>query len=154
MYKPEFMNFIISTAQAQGQYEEMAKRLKFTPFDNEQFLWCLLYQDGPHFFALRDLLRQGGYQFTVIENPLTLTSLNYTAILTPWSHSKGPEFVKIRGQQRPLPDMGLYYEAGDWDCPQQNFLFDWNDTQAWGYLIHRGLVTLEDVCEGAPTKLV
>lgn len=143
-FKPAYLEFILSTALSMGQYEELEKRFKYSPFDDKEFKWLLIYDGSPWFFVLRDALRRGGYRFELVDD-IDGRDLNYTAILTPWSHTRGPQLVRIRGENRPLSEMGLYYEAGDWDCPQQNFLCDWAEEHAWAYLIHHGLVHLGQV---------
>ena len=129
-----------------GQYEEAEKRLKYTPFDHTMFGWYMVYDKGPLFFALRDLLRRGQYVFAVTCDPHTVTHLQSTSIITPWSSQvEGePAVLRVRGQDFPRKDMPLYYESGDWDVPQQNFLFDWTEAQGWGYLIHHGILSMEE----------
>lgn len=130
-----------------GQYEEAAKRLKYTPFDHTMFGWYLVHDKGPLFFVLRDLLRKGNYVFAVTCDPLTVNHMSNVAIITPWSSRVDgePTVLRVRGQPFPRLDMPLYYESGDWDVPQQNFLFDWTEDQAWGYLVHHGLIDIEDL---------
>jgi hypothetical protein len=142
-FKPAYLEFIRTTALRTGQYEELEKRLKYTPFDDKEFKWLLVYDGSPWFFVLRDALRRGGYHFELCASDPSERDLNFTSILTPWSYSRGPQHVRIRGENRPRSEMGLYYEAGDWDCPQQNFLCDWEEAHVWAYLLHRNLVHLD-----------
>ena len=126
-------------------HEETEKRLKFTPFDHTTFGWYLVHQQGPLFFVLRDLLRRGNYQFSLIENPGDIAHLEDVAILTPWSTTCGNDPIKIRGEHYPLAQLPLYYESGDWGTPQQNFLFDWTEDMAVMYLIDKGIMDWEDI---------
>lgn len=139
-WNPEYIKFCISTSLATGQYEELEKRLKYTPFDDQQFRWWLMAESSPMFFVIREFLRRGNYVFSVCGNPLTLTSLENSVVITPWNADDHKQPMKVRGQYYDPKLMGLYYEAGDWDCPQFNPLFDWTEAQAWGYLTHSGLI--------------
>lgn len=126
-------------------HEEAEKRLKFTPFDHTTFAWYLIHEKGPLFFVLRDMLRRGGYKFAVIDNPGDVAHLEDLAILTPWAQTCGRDPIKIRGEHYPLSELPLYYESGDWGCPQQNFLFDWTEDQATMYLIEKDIMHWEDI---------
>lgn len=142
---PEYLKFVISSSRAMGIFTEAEKRLKYTPFDDKTFKWKLLYENTPTFFALRQLLREGGYSFEMVTvDPVTPPS--YVALLTPWTTMQGPPEVLVRGKPVTRAALPLYYEAGDWGCPQQNFLFDWSVEQAWAFLIDRGITTVEEVC--------
>lgn len=140
-YNPEFLKFCISSSLATDQYGELEKRLKFCPFSRNEFVWRLVHTNGPKFFVLRDMLRKGGYAFTVCDEPMTLTSLENTALLTAYCIEDRMQ-ARVRGKWLEADKMPLYVEAGNWDVPQINPLFDWTDAQAWGYLIHVGLETL------------
>lgn len=142
---PDYLKFTISSSRAMGLFDEAAKRLKYTPFDHQTFEWKLLFESTPMFFALRQLLREGSYRFElVVKDPPKPPE--YVALLTPWTTEIGPRNVLVRGRPIPRAELPLYYEAGSWGCPQQNFLFDWSTEQAWAFLIDRGITTVEDVC--------
>lgn len=128
-------------AQSTQQYQELAKRLRFSPFSSVGFKWLLVYENGPHFFVVRDMLRFLEMPFTLIQEPPQM--IPNTLILTPWSQYTDSGDVKIRGQLLPADKMPLYVEAGEWDAPQCNPVFDWTEEQAWTYLIDRGLINLE-----------
>lgn len=139
----EYWEYVLNSNKP--MYEETEKRLKYTPFDADTFVWYLIYEPSPLFIVLRDMLRRGNYRFQIAVDPTRLARRPYTSILTPWSAAVGDAQITIRGQLCDRMMMGLYYEAGDWDCPQQNFLFDWSEDQAIAYLIDRELLAYEDV---------
>lgn len=140
---PAYMNHVLQTCLATDQFGEAAKRLKYSPFDNNEFKWWLIHDNGPHFFVLRDLLRRGNHIFSVTAvDPNAMTSLDHSVVLTPWSAYQGDKSVRVRGSQLERTKMPLYVESGEWDCPQMNPLFDWTEDQAWAYLIHRDLIDI------------
>lgn len=146
---PDYLKFVISSSRAMGMFAETAQRLKYTPFDDKTFKWKLLYENIPEFFALRQLLREGGHSFELATPDLTETKhpiRDAVAIITPWTTSYGPNHVLVREKVKPRSELPLYYESGDWMCPQQNFLFDWSRDMAWAFLVDRGITTLEEVC--------
>ncbi len=138
-FKPQFLQYCIQASLGLGQYDEVEKRLRAAPFSHEETIWKLVHSKGPKFFVLREFLRRGNYVFTVCGEPLQLTSFGETVLLTARCIEDG--FVtRVRGTILEADKMPLYIEAGDWDCPQINPLFDWTEAQAWGYLIHAGLI--------------
>lgn len=152
---PDYLMFVLSSSRAMGIFGEAEKRLKYTPFDDKTFKWKLLYAPTPTFFALRRLLREGGYRFELVTAELEGTKhpvIGDVAILTPWTTVSGPPHILVREQVISREELPLYYESGDWICPQQNFLFDWSPEQAWAFLIDRGITTIEDVCSSKERK--
>jgi len=137
-----YIDWVINSSK--WLFEETEKRLKYSPFDHNQFHWWLIHSKGPHFFALRDLLRKDGYTFFVTAEPIALTTLENSVVLTAFCVSESTAQVRVRGQWLPRSQMPLYVEAGQWDCPQMNPLFDWTEDQAWAYLIDRKIVLPED----------
>lgn len=135
-YNPQYLEYTINSSVALGQYEELEKRLRFCPFDGNDFMWQLVYADGPLFFVVRHMLRRLGIHFEVLRAPVAHED---ALAITAWTSYDGKD-VKIRGQVFPAVQMPLYVESGEWDMPQCNPVFDWSRAQAWGYLIHHGLV--------------
>lgn len=137
-YNPQYLQFTINSSLATDQYEELRKRLVYCPFESDKFVWGLVYDDGPLFFVVRHMLKETQLPFNVVSDPMVLTQIE-GLFITPWTSYDGKE-QKVRGQMLPAIQMPLYVEAGHWDVPQCNPVFDWSRAQAWGYLIHHGLV--------------
>jgi hypothetical protein len=140
-FNPQYLRNTITASLVLDHYGETERRLKAAPIGPDICVWKLVYSKGPKFFVLRDLLRRSGLPFTVCDEPLTLTSLSQTVLLTAKCIEDGQP-VRVRTKMLEADKMPLYVEAGDWDVPQINPMFDWTEAQAWGYLIHRGLVDL------------
>lgn len=142
---PDYLKFTLESSLSMGMFDEAAKRLKYTPFDDKTFQWRLVYEPTPMFLALRRLLCEGGYRYTMHLGG-TAPVEGAVAVLTPWTEYCRPGVVSVRGLTIAKGVLPLYYEAGDWGCPQQNFLFDWSVEQAWAFLIDRNITTVEEVC--------
>lgn len=138
-YSPEYIKFCISSSLATDQYGEAAMRIKACPFTSPELEWALIYDDGPMFFVVRDLLRKSGVPFTLISNP-EIRCFDDLLIVTARSREIGTEPVMIRGQTLERLLMPLYVESGDFDLPQFNPCFDWTEAQAWGYLMHHNII--------------
>jgi hypothetical protein len=135
------MDFTIQSSLAMGQFEEAEKRIAYCPFDANAFKWRYVYDHGPHFFVMRDLLRRIQPLAKLVIDPRSYPSLDHTLIVTSWSQHRFLGDIKVRGQWVSNSLMPLYVEDGEWECPQMNPLFDWNEAQAWAYLLYRQLVT-------------
>lgn len=145
---PDYLKFMIHSSRSMGMFDETAKRLKYAPFDDASFRWKLLYENTPVFFALRHMLREGEYRFElVVADPQSPQEVQDVTLITPWTTYEGPPSYIVRGMEVARCALPLYYESGEWGCPQQNFLFDWSREMAWAYLVDRGVTTVEEVCK-------
>lgn len=146
-YTQAFLQHTLETALLFGVFDEAVKRIHYCPFDINRVQWKLVHSDGPLFFALRDLLRKSGKPFTVCPEPFTLTSVESTLFITAETFEVGSTTIRIRGHEVERSKMPLYIEAGQWDVPQMNPVFDWSEAQAWAYLLNTGLINdcTEDV---------
>ncbi len=126
-------------------FEETRKRIKYCPFETAAFEYLLVPDITPHFFVVRHLLSEAGINYKIVETPGPEEGRDFLVVTAHTTHDSRFT-VKVRGQNRALTDMPLYVEAGNWDVPQCNPVFDWSHEQAWAYMVHVGLINKEEVC--------
>lgn len=142
MYRNKaLLEHTLMVQRATNQVEELEKRIKFCPFDRKDFDYALVYESGPHFFVVRDMMRRLGLDYSVAVSHVNPSNslVRGCLIITPWSQYTESGDVRVRGELLEACKMPLYCEAGEWDVPQCNPVFDWTEMQAWAYLIDRGI---------------
>lgn len=117
---------------------EAVTRLRSCPFGTNSFV-VLRAPDDISYAVLAYVV---GFFYAGRDDDLKLVDQaqedHDVVLVTPWRAERHfSPTIRIRGEDHPHTDMPLYIEAGDYDSPQVNPIFDWTDHQLWAFMLRK-----------------